>query len=129
MRATGNNSAMMNALGVNTDNMKIIGLALSNALIAFSGSLFGQYQGFADVNMGLGMVVQGLACVIIGQAILNGSVLKQVLGVVLGAFIYRSAIYFVPEWVSATDLRLITAVLVVIALVLPQLKGNLLLLS
>ena len=125
MRATGNNSAMMNALGVNTDNMKIIGLALSNALIAFSGSLFGQYQGFADVNMGLGMVVQGLACVIIGQAILNGSVLKQVLGVVLGAFIYRSAIYFVLRMgVPATDLRLITAVLVVIALVLPQLKGK-----
>ena len=73
MRATGDNPQMIRALGVNVGNMIILGLALSNGLIALSGALLAQYQGFADVQMGIGMVVWGLASVIIGEALVGSS--------------------------------------------------------
>ena len=73
MRATGDNPQMIRALGVSVDFIIILGLALSNGLIALAGSLLAQYQGFADVQMGIGMVVWGLASVIIGEALVGGS--------------------------------------------------------
>lgn len=93
MRATGNSETMIRALGVNTDAMKIKGLALANALTALSGSLLVQYQGFADVNMGIGIVISGLGAVIIGEAfvrlISSKSIAVTIAGVILGTIAFR----------------------------------------
>lgn len=93
MRATGNSETMIRALGVNTDAMKIKGLALANALTALSGSLLVQYQGFADVNMGIGIVISGLGAVIIGEAfvrlISSKSIAVTIAGVILGTISFR----------------------------------------
>lgn len=121
IRATGNNEKMCRAQGINTDRTKIIGLALSNGLIALSGSLLCQYQGYSDVNMGVGAIVIGLASIIIGEAIFaraKGFLLKLV-GIVVGSVIYRMVVAFVIySGMPSTDLKLMTAVVVVVALCL-----------
>ena len=91
MRATGDNDQMIRALGVNVDTMIIAGLALSNGLVALAGSLFAQYQGFADVQMGIGMVVWGLASVIIGEALVGGQhhLGLVITGAVMGSLLFR----------------------------------------
>ena len=124
MRATGDNAEMIRSFGVSTDTQKILGLALSNGLVALSGSLIAQYQGFADVSMGIGMIVAGLASVIIGQAILGRlTVFRAATAVVLGAVLYRIVIQLALEaGLNPNDMKLISAVLVVLALVLPQMK-------
>jgi len=95
LRATGDNMKMVKAQGVNTDRMIFFGVALSNGFVAMSGALVAQSLGFADVNMGIGTVVAGLASVIVGEAVLSSStVLKAVIGVVLGSMIYRLAVAF-----------------------------------
>ena len=84
---------MIRALGANTGNMMVAGLALSNGLIALSGSLFAQYQGFADVQMGIGMVVWGLASVIIGEALVAvGHLGLTIVGVVMGSLLFRQLV-------------------------------------
>jgi putative ABC transport system permease protein len=127
MRATGDNPQMIRALGVNTGNMMVTGLALSNGLIALSGSLFAQYQGFADVQMGIGMVVWGLASVIIGEALVGGSHLGLTLvGVIMGSILFRQLLAIaLRAGLNPNYLKLITALFVVIALVLPMLIGRL----
>ena len=90
MRATGDNDQMIRALGVNVDSMIIGGLALSNGLVALAGALLAQYQGFADVQMGIGMVVWGLASVIIGEALVGGAHLGlSITGAVMGSVLFR----------------------------------------
>ena len=90
MQATGDNAQMIRALGVNVDNMIVLGLALSNGLIALSGALLAQYQGFADVQMGIGMVVWGLASVIIGEALVGARQLGFIItGAVMGSVLFR----------------------------------------
>ncbi|NMD33799.1 MAG: ABC transporter permease, partial [Firmicutes bacterium] len=90
LRGTGDNEIMLRSLGVNTDRMKIMGLAISNALVALSGALIAQYQGFADINMGIGMIVIGLASVIIGEVVLGvKSILGRLCAVVVGSILYR----------------------------------------
>ena len=125
MRATGDAPDMIRSFGVNTDNQKILGLALSNGLVALCGSLIAQFQGFADIGMGIGMIVAGLASVIIGQAILGrSSVWIAATAVVLGSVLYRVVIQLALEvGLNPNDMKLISAVLVVLALVLPQWKG------
>lgn len=125
IRATGDNEYMIRALGVNTDSMKILGLAVSNGLVAFSGALVAQYQGFSDAGMGIGMIVAGLASVIIGEVLLGArSIPRATVAVVGGSIVYRLAIALaLSRGFKAEDLKLITAILVVFALVLPQLKG------
>lgn len=125
MRATGDNPDMIRSFGVNTDNQKILGLALSNGLVALCGALIAQFQGFADIGMGIGMIVAGLASVIIGQAILGrSSVRVAAAAVVLGSVLYRVVIQLALEGgLNPNDMKLISAVLVVLALVLPQWKG------
>ena len=125
MRATGDNPDMIRSFGVNTDNQKILGLALSNGLVAVCGALIAQYQGFADVGMGIGMIVAGLASVIIGQAILGrSSIAIAATAAVLGSVMYRVVIQLALEaGLNQTDMKLISAVLVILALVLPQWKG------
>jgi putative ABC transport system permease protein len=127
MRATGDNPQMIRALGVNTGNMMVAGLALSNGLIALSGSLFAQYQGFADVQMGIGMVVWGLASVIIGEALVGpGNLGLTIIGVVLGSVLFRELVAIaLRAGLNPTDLKLITSLFVFVALVLPMLLSRL----
>jgi putative ABC transport system permease protein len=125
MQATGDNEEMIRSLGVSTDNQKILGLALSNGLVALCGGLIAQYQGFADIGMGIGIIVAGLASVIIGQAIFGHRLIMiATLAVVLGSVLYRVVIQLALQaGLQPNDMKLISAVLVVIALVLPQWSG------
>jgi len=126
MRATGNNAQMIRALGVNTKMLIIAGIALSNGFIALSGALLAQYQGFADVQMGLGMMVWGLASVIIGEALINdNSVGLVIAGAVVGSVLFRLLVAIALRWgLNPNDLKIITALFVFIALILPGLMKN-----
>lgn len=127
LRATGDNSRMIRSLGANTDNTTIIGVSLSNGMVAVSGALIAQQSSFADINMGVGMIVIGLASVIIGEAIFGArTVFRATLAVVLGAIVYRIvyALALRVEWLKATDMKLITALIVIIALVLPAVQRS-----
>ena len=122
MRATGDNNQMIRALGVDDGNMVILGLALSNGLIALAGALLAQYQGFADVQMGIGMVVLGLASVIIGESLVGTRQLGYLLtGAVMGSILFRLLVSIALRWgLNPNDLKLITALFVFLALVLPK---------
>ncbi len=126
LRATGDNEQMVRALGVSTDLTKLIGLALANALVALSGALIAQYQSFADVGMGIGMVMIGLASVIIGEAVFgSGNLLRRLIAVILGAILYRLVVAFALELgMPPTDLKLISAIIVCAALSMPVIKGQ-----
>ena len=118
---------MIGSLGTNTDNTKIIGISLSNGLVALSGAFIAQDQGFADVNMGIGMIVIGLASVIIGEAIFGSlSVFRATLAAVLGSIVYRIivALALRVELFEASDLKLITAVIVILALIVPSTRRS-----
>jgi putative tryptophan/tyrosine transport system permease protein len=121
LRATGDNPQMIRALGVNVGTMLIMGLALSNGLVALSGALLAQYQGFADVQMGIGMIVLGLASVIIGEALVGTKhVGLAIVGAVMGALLFRLLVALALRWgLNPNDLKLITALFVFAALVLP----------
>lgn len=124
MRATGDNEQMIRTLGVNTDHMTILGLGISNAFVALSGSLVAQHQGFADIGMGIGMIVAGLASIIIGETILQAkSVGMNTFAAILGSFVYR-LIITIGLWLglAPTDLKMATGVMVILALGFPALK-------
>ncbi|MBC8045059.1 MAG: ABC transporter permease [Rhizobacter sp.] len=127
MRSTGDNEIMTAAQGVSTDTMKIIGIGLSNALIAFSGALVCQYQGFSDINMGVGIVVFGLASVIIGESVLGfrkspNSITIKLVSVVFGAVLFRELVAAALKLgLNPTDFKLINALFVLGAVSLPQL--------
>src|SRR5262245_25498769 len=127
MRATGDNDQMIRALGVDVGTMIILGLGLSNGLVALSGALLAQYQGFADVQMGIGMVVWGLASVIIGEALVGVRQLGLLLtGAVIASVLFRLLVAIaLRAGLDPTDLKLITALFVFSALVLPSLMGRL----
>jgi putative tryptophan/tyrosine transport system permease protein len=122
MRATGDNVQMVRALGVNDGRMIVFGLAISNGFVALSGALLAQYQGFADVGMGIGMVVWGLASVIIGEALVGTNQLgMSIVGTVMGSLLFRLMVSVALRWgLSPNDLKLITAAFVFVALILPQ---------
>lgn len=124
LRATGDNDQMVRALGVNTDTTILIGLAISNGLVALSGALIAQYQSFTDISMGIGMVVIGLASVIIGEVIFGTSpLLRRLMAVVLGAIIYRTVIAIALDMgMPAIDLKLVSALIVAAALSMPVIK-------
>ena len=128
IRSTGSNENMSRAQGINTDLTKIIGLMLSNGIVALSSGLLAQYQGFADINMGRGAIVIGLAAVIIGEVIMGNrfSFAYKLTSVVVGSVIYRVIIAAVLQmgFVKSTDLKLLTAILVTLALALPVLKSK-----
>lgn len=122
LRATGDNDRMIRSFGANTDTTKIIGVSLANGLVALSGALITQSSGFADSSMGIGMIVIGLASVIIGEAIFGArNVIHATIAVVLGSVVYRIVVAFAlrVEWLDASDLKLITAIIVIFALVFP----------
>lgn len=122
LRAAGNNAQMVKAQGVNHPAMVVFSLALSNALVALSGSLLAQYQGFADVQMGIGMMVWGLASIILGEALVKkGGMGVAITAVVLGTILFRLLIAIALRWgLNPNDLKLVTAVFVFIALVAPD---------
>jgi putative ABC transport system permease protein len=124
MRATGANPRMARAQGVDTKRMTYVGMALSNALVALAGALFAQTNGFADATGGAGTIVVGLAAVIVGEALFGTrSVAVWVIGCVVGSVLYRLAVAFALNidalGLSSSDLNLVTAVLVAVALILP----------
>ncbi len=128
IRATGNNSNMSRAQGINTDLCKILGLMLSNGIVAFSSGLCAQYQGFADVNSGRGAIVIGLAAVIIGQVVfgkIRGNFAFKLLSVAFGAVIYYIVLQIVM-WLglNSNDLKLLSALVVAVFLAIPYLKGR-----
>jgi putative ABC transport system permease protein len=130
IRATGSNGRMARAQGVNTGHMIMVGMALSNALVALAGALLAQVQGGADISMGVGTIVLGLAAVIVGENILPSRKLVMItLAVILGAIVYRFFIALALHsdflGLHAQDLNLVTAVLVVMVLVIPLLKRRL----
>lgn len=125
MRATGDNEIMPRSLGVNTSRMKILGLGLSNGLVALGGAMLAQYQGFADISMGIGMIIAGLASVIIGEVVLGArSILFRLVAVVFGSVVYRLVIALVLRLgFEPTDLKLFTALIVTVALISPHMRG------
>jgi putative ABC transport system permease protein len=127
MRATGANSKMARAQGVNTGGQIYLGMALSNALVAMAGALFAQTNGFADVTSGVGTIVVGLAAVIIGETLFGArGILIALIGCIIGSIAYRLAIQLALSsdvlGLKASDLNFVTAVLVAIALILPRLR-------
>jgi putative ABC transport system permease protein len=121
MQAAGDNPQMIRALGVNVDNMIVIGLALANGLVALSGALLAQYQGFADVQMGIGMIVWGLASIIIGEALVGVRQIGFIItGAVMGSVLFRLLVAIaLRAGLDPNDLKLVTAAFVFLALVLP----------
>ncbi len=127
MRATGNNENMIRSLGVNTDRMKITGLALANGLTALSGFLITQIQGFADINMGIGIVILGLGSVMIGEIILKAirvhKITLHLLGVIGGSIIFRLILAFALSiGIDALYLKLVVALFVLLVVSIPNLK-------
>ncbi|MHA6260816.1 ABC transporter permease [Sporosarcina sp. CAU 1771] len=123
IRATGDNKKMIRSLSANTDTLVILGLGFSNALVAFAGALIAQYSKFADASMGIGMIIIGLASVIIGEAIFGTkTIMRTTLAVIVGAIIYRIVLGLAlrVKFLDAGDMKLITAVIVICALILPQ---------
>ncbi|MCD6129273.1 ABC transporter permease [Candidatus Bipolaricaulota bacterium] len=131
MRATGDNPDMVRAFGVNPETMVILGLALSNGLVALSGALVAQYSGFADVGMGVGTIVAGLASVIIGEMLFRPrTVIWATAATLIGSCLYRGAILVALRYggalgFTASDLKLLTALVVLGALMAPAIRARL----
>lgn len=122
MRSVGDNAEMAAAQGINVGATKIVGVALSNGLVALCGAVIAQYQGFADISMGIGLIVAGLASVIVGQAIFGMTAVWQaIVAAALGSVIYRGVIQLaLSAGLNPNDMKLISAVLVVLALLIPR---------
>jgi len=123
LKATGDNEQMVRSLGMNTDLTKILGLMLGNGLVALGGALIAQYQGYSDINMGVGIMVIALASLIIGEVVIRTrKVALSLLSIVVGSIIYRIIIAFVLQlnFFSTDDFRLMTAAIVMIALIAPN---------
>jgi len=131
IRATGNNPNMSQALGINISNMKILGLVISNGMVALAGAFMAQYQGFSDVNMGRGSIVIGLAAIIIGEILCDAIFKKgssfavRMIFVVIGGIIYY-LVMIIILWLKLdpNDLKLFTALIVAAFLAIPYLKGK-----
>jgi len=127
MRATGNNELMIRSLGVNTSTIKIIGLAITNGLVALSGAMTAQFQGFTDISMGIGIVINGLGSVMIAETLIRLSKMEHtgihLLFVVLGILVFQLVLAFTLNiGVDATLLKLLTSCFVLLIVALPQQK-------
>ena len=130
MRATGNNPIMTKAMGVNNDRIKIIGLAMSNGLTATSGFLVSQYQGFTDINMGIGIVITGLGSVLIADTIKNWTGIrkigKQIMLVVIGCIVFQAVLAFTLSiGIDPNLLKMVTALFVLFIVALPRISKSL----
>ena len=134
LRATGNNPDMVKAMGGNTKVYIMLGLVVGNGLVAMSGAMLAQYQGYADINMGVGTIVVGLASIMIGEVLFSKrTYFHRLAGVIIGSVVYRIIIAIVLRIsmnsnfiikITADDMKLITAVIVIIALVAPDMKNR-----
>ncbi len=134
LRATGNNPDMVKAMGTNTKAMIMLGLSVGNGLVAMSGALLAQYQGYADIQMGVGTIVIGLAAIIIGEVLFSKrTYFHRLAGVVIGSIVYRIIVAIVLRLsltldigikISTDDMKLFTAIIVVIALISPSIKAS-----
>ena len=127
IRATGDNETMIRSFSADTDMLKIVGLGLSNAVVAFSGALVAQYSGFSDVGMGIGMIVIGLASVIIGEAVFGAKkIVRATLAVIGGSILYRLIVTMAlrVDFLETGDMKLITAIIVIFALILPKINSS-----
>jgi putative ABC transport system permease protein len=126
LRATGDNEQMIRSLGVNTDTATIFGLGLSNTMVALAGALIAQDQGFSDVGMGIGMIVAGLASIIIGEALFKPTtVVRLTFAAAFGSVVYRFIIALgMRLGLAPTDLKMATGLMVVIALAIPAIRGK-----
>lgn len=124
VRATGENETMIQSLGVDINRTKVVGLAISNAAIALSGALVSQDQGFADIGMGTGILVTGAAAVMIGQALFGDrSIERWIIATLVGVLIYEWLVVMALRLgMAPTDLKLVTALLLLVSLALPQLR-------
>ena len=123
VRATGDNEQMMRALGANTNLKKTLALMISNFMCATSGALLCQFQGYSDVNMGIGSIVIALASIVIGEAVLKGSFILKLVSVVIGSISYRFIIVFVLNLgMNPSDLKLFTSIVAAILLSLPRIR-------
>jgi len=123
LRATGDNKRMISSFSANTDSLIILGIGLSNGLVGLAGGLFAQYSGNANVGMGVGLIITGLASVIIGEALFGTkTIFRTTLAVIFGAIVYRIVITLAlrTKFLETGDMKLITATLVIIALVTPS---------
>lgn len=135
VRATGNNRNMVRALGVNTDNMIILGLIMGNGLIGLASALVGQYNGFSDISMGTGTIVIGLSSVIIGEIVFcylfelilkKRSIFLSLISVVLGSVLYRFIIAWVlDKGLNSSDLKLFSSLILALFLAIPLIESNL----
>jgi len=125
LRATGDNPAMVRSMAINTKSIKMIGLIIANSFVALSGALICQYQGFADISMGIGTIIAGLASVIIGEVIFGSEKLYFVIpGIIGGSILYRGSISFaLMSGFAASDLKLLTALIVIVFLSTPRIKS------
>ncbi len=127
LRATGDNENMIRSFSANTDHLKILGLGISNGLVAVSGALYAQYAGFADLNMGIGMIVIGLASVIIGESVIGTkTITRTTFAIICGAIIYRIVMTLAlrAPFLDTGDMKLITSILVIAALIVPKLIAS-----
>lgn len=123
LRATGDNETMIRSFSADTDFLKVLGLGISNGMVALSGALIAQYSGFSDVGMGIGMIIIGLASVIIGEAIFGAkNIVRATIAVIGGAILYRIIVTLAlrAQFLETGDMKLITAVIVISALVIPK---------
>lgn len=134
LRATGNNPDMVKAMGANTGRYIVLGLVLGNALSSMAGALLAQYQGYADINMGVGTIVIGLAAIMLGEVLFSKrSYIHRLTGVIIGSIVYRIIIALVLRLslnfdlinITADDMKLITAIIVVLAMLAPGFKDRL----
>lgn len=134
LRATGNNPDMVKAMGANTGRYIVLGLVLGNALSSMAGALLAQYQGYADINMGVGTIVIGLAAIMLGEVLFSKrSYMHRLTGVIIGSIVYRIIIALVLRLslnfdlinITADDMKLITAIIVVLAMLAPGFKDRL----
>lgn len=133
LRATGNNPDMVKAMGANTGRYIVLGLILGNALSSTAGALLAQYQGYADINMGVGTIVIGLAAIMLGEVLFSKrSYMHRLTGVIIGSIVYRIIIALVLRLslnfdlinITADDMKLITAIIVVLAMLTPDFKDR-----
>ncbi|WFD09800.1 ABC transporter permease [Tepidibacter hydrothermalis] len=124
LKAVGDNSQMVQSLGIEVGKIKILGLMISNALVSFSGCIMAQYQGFSDVSMGMGTLVLGIACVIIGESFISKIFkIKETSIIILGTILYQLVIYIaLNAGLTSTDLKLITSFIIILFLSLGDLK-------
>ncbi len=124
LRATGDNDTLVTSLGVNKGTIKIVGLMISNGLVALSGAIMAQHQGFSDISMGTGFIVIALASIILGQSVFKKSrLLKGTTVVIIGAFLYKLSVGLAIDLgFPPTDLKLITSLIVVIAIIINNIK-------